>query len=68
MSQPKEKQMNTLKNKLVRLGREESGQSLIEYSLIASIVAIGTMLAMYLMRQEIIAVFTRVTAGLAFSL
>ena len=56
--------MNYLKNKLHRLAQDESGQRLIEYSLIASIVAIGAMVAMYLLRQQIIAVFTTITTVL----
>ncbi len=60
--------MNYLKTTFGRLSREESGQSLIEYSLIASIVAVGAMVAMYYMRQQIIAVFTTITNALGFSL
>ncbi len=53
--------MHFLKNKFHQFSHEESGQSLIEYSLIASIVAIGAMVAMYLLRQQIIAVFQTIT-------
>jgi Flp pilus assembly pilin Flp len=60
--------MNILKNTLRRLSHEESGQSLIEYSLIAGIVAIGTMLAMYLLRQQIVAVFNMIAAALGAAL
>ena len=56
--------MQFLKSKLGRLGREESGQSLIEYSLIASIVAIGACLAMYYLKAQIVAVFTTITSVL----
>lgn len=53
--------MNYLKSKLGLLAREESGQSLIEYSLIASIVAVGAIVAMVAMRTQIVALFTAIT-------
>ena len=56
--------MNYLKNKVHRLVQDDSGQSLIEYSLIASIVAIGAMVAMYLMKAQIVAVFQNITNAL----
>ncbi len=56
--------MDFLKNKLHQLTHDESGQSLIEYSLIASIVAIGAMVAMYLMKAQIVAAFQKITAVL----
>ena len=53
--------MMYLKTTLGRLRKDESGQSLIEYSLIASIVAVGAMVAMYAMRQQIVVLFTTIT-------
>jgi pilus assembly protein Flp/PilA len=38
--------MNSLKNKLVAFANDESGQDLIEYALVAGLIALGAIAAM----------------------
>lgn len=57
--------MNQWKNACSRLVHEEDGQSLIEYSLIAGIVAVGAIAAMTQMRQYIVTMFNVITNNLA---
>jgi pilus assembly protein Flp/PilA len=38
--------MNSLKNKLVAFAKDESGQDLIEYALVAGLIALGAIAAM----------------------
>ena len=49
-----------MKNLFVRFVREENGQDLIEYSLLAAIIAVGSIVAMGPVSTEINAVFTHV--------
>ena len=51
----------TLFNRFVR---EDAGQDLIEYALIAGIISICALGAMQLLAPKIIGVFTKVTAAL----
>ena len=53
-----------MKNLFVRFVREEAGQDLIEYSLLAAIIAVGSIVAMGLVGDEIDAVFGDVVTGL----
>ena len=53
-----------MKNLFVRFVREEEGQDLIEYSLLAAIIAIGSIVAMKTLSGEITEVFTQVYNGL----
>jgi len=43
-----------------RLVREEEGQTLIEYALIAAIISIGVIAIMYFLRDNLINVFSTV--------
>ncbi len=54
-------------SKLTQFMQDEDGQSLIEYSLIASIVAIGAIGAMWALRAQITNVFNVVTAWLQYT-
>ena len=49
---------------IARFVREEKGQDLIEYSLLAAIIAVGSILAMGLVSDEIDNVFADVVTGL----
>ena len=51
-------------NVLMRLVREEEGQDLIEYSLLAAIIAVGSIVAMGLVSDEIDILFDDIVAGL----
>jgi pilus assembly protein Flp/PilA len=53
-----------MKNLFVRFVREEAGQDLIEYSLLAAIIAVGSIAAMGLVGNEIDTVFADVVTGL----
>jgi Flp pilus assembly pilin Flp len=53
-----------MKNLMIRFVREEEGQDLIEYSLLAAIIAVGSIGAMGLVSDEIDAVFDRIVTGL----
>ena len=54
-----------MKSLFVRFVREENGQDLIEYSLLAAIIAVGTITAMGAVKDEINSVFTKVDNALA---
>ncbi len=54
----------SMKSLFVRFVREEKGQDLIEYSLLAAIIAVGSIVAMGLVGDEIDAVFDDVVTGL----
>lgn len=53
-----------MKNLFVRFVREENGQDLIEYSLLAAIIAVGSIVAMGLVSDEIDLLFDDIVAGL----
>ena len=53
-----------MKNLFVRFVREEAGQDLIEYSLLAAIIAVGSIVAMGTVGDEIDNVFKAVVTGL----
>ena len=52
-----------MKNLFARFVREEAGQDLIEYSLLAAIIAVGAIVAMGRVSTEIDAMFGQVAAG-----
>ena len=47
-----------------RLVREEDGQNLIEYALVAGLLAVGAIAALTLVKTEVIALFTEVSTTL----
>lgn len=51
-------------NVINRLVREEDGQNLIEYALVAGIVALGAIVALTALKTQVIALFTRVSTAL----
>jgi len=57
--------MEDRKQILARLLREEDGQSLIEYSLIAGIVAVGTIVVMTQMKTQIVRMFNQIRTTMA---
>lgn len=57
--------MNDLKGLLIRLVKEESGQDLIEYALIAALIALGATVAMGTLSNDIGNAFNSVGSKLA---
>lgn len=57
--------MTNLKKLLIRLAKDDSGQDLIEYALIAALLALGAAAGMKTLSTEIGTVFTNVTASLS---
>ncbi len=53
-----------MKNLLARLVREEEGQDLIEYSLLAALIAVGSIAVLGLVSDEIDAIFGRIITAL----
>ena len=51
-------------NLISRFVREEKGQDLIEYSLLAAIIAVGSIAAMQLVSDEIDTIFDDIVTGL----
>ena len=56
---------NNLGQVLSGLIREESGQDLIEYALVAAIIALGATAAMTTVSKNITAVFTKIGTSLS---
>ena len=54
-----------MKNLVNRFVREEEGQDLIEYSLLAALIAVACILAMTTLAGEINGIFTRIGEALA---
>lgn len=52
--------MKSMQNALVRLVNEEDGQNLIEYALIAGIIALGAIVAMTGLKNQISNAFNSV--------
>ena len=52
--------MKTIQNAIDRFVQKEDGQTLIEYSLIGAVVAIGTIAAMVYMRGQIYNLFVSI--------
>ena len=53
-----------MKNLFVRFVHEEEGQDLIEYSLLAAIIAVGSIVAMGTVSDELDTTFADIVAGL----
>ncbi len=56
-----------MKSLLTRLRHEEDGGHLIEYALVAGIIALGAIAALTLLKTQIIAAFTKVANTLRAS-
>jgi len=54
-----------MKSLLNRFVREEEGQDLIEYSLLAALIAVATIAAMKALAVDINGIFTKIGAALA---
>jgi pilus assembly protein Flp/PilA len=54
-----------MKNLVNRFVREEEGQDLIEYSLLAALIAVASILAMKALATDINAIFTKIGTALA---
>ncbi len=59
--------MNSLKGKLFNLLHDESGQDLIEYALVAAIIALGATAAMGVLATNISTAFSTVGSKLTAS-
>ena len=57
--------MKSMQNALVRLVNEEDGQNLIEYALIASIIAVGAIVAMTGLKNQIVIAFNTISNQLS---
>ena len=53
-----------MKNLMIRFVREEEGQDLIEYSLLAALIAVGSIVAMGLLSDDINEIFAAIGAAL----
>ena len=53
-----------MKNLFVRFVREEEGQDLIEYSLLAALIAVACIVAMKALAVNINGIFTKIGAAL----
>ncbi|HTH01405.1 MAG TPA: Flp family type IVb pilin [Vicinamibacterales bacterium] len=53
-----------MKNLVNRIVREEEGQDLIEYSLLAALIAVACILAMQALAVDINGIFARIGAAL----
>lgn len=53
-----------MKNLMARFVREEGGQDLIEYSLLAALISVACIAVMTLVANEIIAVFNLIIAAM----
>ena len=54
-----------MKNLVNRFVREEEGQDLIEYSLLAALIAVACIAAMQLLATDIKGIFAKIGAALA---
>lgn len=52
--------INKIKNLLVAFIKDESGQDLIEYALVAGLIGLGAVIAMTSLSGKIVSVFTTV--------
>ena len=57
--------MENTKKTLVRLMNEEEGQNMIEYALVAGIIAVGAIVAMTAFKNQIATAFNSVGSQLA---
>jgi len=56
--------MDKLKNVVAHFVKDESGQNLIEYALVAGIIGLGAVVTMTSLKTSIAAAFTSVTTTL----
>ncbi len=63
-----EKRLTSVLNLLVALHRDDSGQDLIEYALIAALIALGSIIGMNTVANEINSAFNIISKKLANSL
>ncbi len=63
-----EKRLTIVLNLLVALHRDDSGQDLIEYALIAALIALGSIIGMNTVANEINSAFNIISKKLANSL
>jgi pilus assembly protein Flp/PilA len=54
-----------MKNLMIRFVREEEGQDLIEYSLLAALIAVASIVVMKALATNINTIFTKIGAALA---
>ena len=59
--------MKKIKNVLIALAKQESGQNLIEYALVAGIIGLGAVVAMTALKTNISTAFSTVGNQLANS-
>lgn len=57
--------MTNLKSILIRLVKEESGQDLIEYALVAALIALGSITALSSVSGDISTLFSKVGSELS---
>jgi len=62
------KRLTMLRNLIVTLHRDDSGQDLIEYALIAALIALGSIIGMNTVANEINSAFNIISKKLANSL
>lgn len=53
-----------MKTKLMGLFKDETGQAMTEYGLIIALIAIGVIVVLGLMKDQIIGIFTDITTAL----
>ena len=56
--------MKTLKELFIRLVKEDSGQDLIEYALVAGLVGLGSIAMLQTIATDLTTVFTKVSSSL----
>ena len=56
-----------MKSLLIRLQREEDGGHLIEYALVAGVIALGAIASLTLVKTQIVAAFTKIETTLKAS-
>ena len=56
-----------MKNLLTRLIQEEDGGHLIEYALVAGVIALGAIASLTLVKTQIVAAFTKIETTLKAS-
>ncbi|WP_263382152.1 Flp family type IVb pilin [Granulicella arctica] len=59
--------MKTLRNHVIAFTKDESGQNLIEYALVAGIIGLGAVVAMTTLKSNISNAFSSVSSTLSNS-
>jgi Flp pilus assembly pilin Flp len=60
--------MQTLRNFVIRLHKDEAGQGLVEYSLILALVALGAVVSMKTLAIDINSAFSAISVSLTSAL